>query len=536
MRSRNDALEHLPSRLRGSAANRTPLTFDCIKAPSAAGDRDGITFSISASYLLGASVISSFLHSGDGSVPAPGSSAATSSKFRDELRNCTRIGMPLALGELGWMSTYIVDALMIGRLSHSAVSIAASSLGNTIYYAIVFFAIYLLNGLETFVAQAAGRGDRTEGVRMLLQSMWIVLASTPVVMLLTLGFGALLPRLGVSHEVATATQGYLRALVWSTAPLMVYMALRRFLQSISRVALITASLLTAAGVNLLFDWVFLFGHWHAPAMGIAGSGWATVIVRGWMLLMLVPGVVLAFRQMGLAPRLSMLRPDATRLRALLRIGWPSGVEFSLELGISTFMSLLAARLGTTLLAAHQVTLDLNAFVYMVPTGLSYAAMIRVGQAAGRNDLRGVQRATNATLLLALSYGAVSAGMFLGFAYRLASLYTNDGHVVAAAVPLFWLCSVLILGDAAFVVQASALTGLGDTRTPMWVSVFCNWALGMPAAYLLAFPMGYGAVGLWMGRAVASVTSGLLLTAAWHHRMRLEEDRGGAYPASLVATL
>ena len=447
-----------------------------------------------------------------------------------------RIGMPLALGELGWMSTYIVDALMIGRLPNSAASIAASSLGNTIYYAIVFFAIYLLNGLETYVAQAAGRGDQRESVRMLTQSMWIVLVSIPLVMLLTLGFGAMLPRFGVSQEIALQTQGYLRALVWSTAPLMLYMAIRRFLQSVGRVALITASLITAGAINLLFDWLFLYGHWHLPAMGIAGSGWATAVVRCWMLLILIPGLLLALRSGQIWPTKDMLRPDGTRLRALLRIGWPSGLEFSLELGISTFMSLLCARLGTTLLAAHQVTLDLNAFVYMVPTGLSYAAMIRVGQAAGRNDLPGVQRATNATLLLALGYSTLAAAMFLGFAHGLAALYTNDGNVVRAATPLFWLCSVLILGDATFVVLASAMTGLGDTRTPMWVSILCDWVLGMPAAYVLAFPMGYGAVGLWMGRAIASVTSGLLLTALWHYRMRSENRASSVGPISLLTPL
>ena len=443
--------------------------------------------------------------------------------------------MPLALGELGWMSTYLVDALMIGRLPHSAASIAASSLGSTIYYAIVFFTIYLLNGLETFVAQAAGRGDRQECVRMLAQSMWIVLVATPVVMLLTLAFGASLPKLGVSQEIASATQAYLQALVWSTAPLMLYMALRRFLQSINRVALITASLITSAAVNLLFDWLFLYGHWHMPAFGLAGSGWATVVVRCWMLLVLVPGMVLAFRQLQVRSVTAMLRPDGTRLRALLRIGWPSGLEFSLELGISTFMSLLCARLGTTMLAAHQVTLDLNAFVYMVPAGLSYAAMIRVGQAAGRNDLGGVKRATNATLLLVLGYGAIAAAVFLVFARRLASFYTTDGQVVTAAVPLFWLCSILILADAVFVVQASALTGLGDTRTPMWVSVICNWGFGMPVAYILAFPLGYGAVGLWMGRAVASVSSGLLLTVLWHQRMR-SQATSGARSVSLLTPL
>ena len=444
--------------------------------------------------------------------------------------------MPLALGELGWMSTYIVDALMIGRLPHSADAIAASSLGNTIYYAIVFFAIYLLNGLETFVAQAAGRGDRTECLRMLMQSLWIVLVGTPVVMGLTLGFGALLPIFGIPHDIADATQGYLRSLVWSTGPLMLYMAIRRFLQSMNRVLLIMTSLITAGAVNLLFDWVFLYGHWGMSPSGIRGSAWATVVVRCWMLLVLIPGFALAVRQMQVPLNPGLLKADSVRLKALLRIGWPSGLEFSLELGISTFMSVLCARLGTTMLAAHQVTLDLNAFVYMVPTGLAYAAMIRVGQAAGRNDLSAVQRATNATLLLGLGYGAVAAAMFLGAAHRLASLYTNDPHVVAAAIPLFWLCSVLILGDAAFVIHASALTGLGDTRTPMWVSVLCNWVLGMPAAYFLAFYMGRGALGLWLGRALASVSSGLLLTALWHHRMRSTERSALAHPVVLMAPL
>jgi MATE family multidrug resistance protein len=458
------------------------------------------------------------------------------SSYRRELLSCARVGMPLAIGELGWMSTYIVDALMIGRLPHSAASIAASSLGNTIYYAIAFFAIYLLNGLETYVSQAAGRGDSNECVKMLAQSLWIVLFATPLVMLLTLGVGAYLPNLGVSQEVAHDTQAYLHALIWSTAPLMLYMAMRRFLQSSSRVALITLSLITSGLVNLLFDWLFLYGHWHMPAMGLVGSGWATVVVRCWMLLILVPGVLLSIRAMNIQSVTTMLRPDAARLGALLRVGWPSGLEFSLELGISTFMSLLCARLGTTLLAAHQVTLDLNAFVYMVPTGLSYAAMIRVGQAAGRNDLQGVQRATNATMTLALGYGVFAGAVFLTFAHRLASFYTTDSHVVASAIPLFWLCSILILGDAAFVVQASALTGLGDTKTPLWVSIFCNWILGMPAAYILAFHMGYGAVGLWMGRAIASVTSGLLLTVCWQYRMRSEIASDAAHAVSLLAPL
>jgi MATE family multidrug resistance protein len=465
-----------------------------------------------------------------------GAELANISGYRSEVGHVARLGVPLALGELGWMSTYIVDAIMIGRLPHSALAIGASSLGNTIFYAIVFFMIYLLNGLEAYIAQEAGRGNRSECVVMLMQAMWIVLVGTPVVMMLTLASLWLLPHFSTPADIVATTRIYLHALIWSTPPLMLYMAVRRYLQSVNRVLLITASLITAGGLNWLFDWLFLYGHGSIPAMGIAGSGWATVVVRYWMLLVLIPGVILSFRSQAIWPSLAMLRPDRQRLRALLRLGWPSGVEFSLELGISTFMSILCAQLGSTLLAAHQVTLDLNAFVYMVPTGLSYAAMIRVGQAAGRNNLRQVQLAANTSLGIALVYSVIASVLFVVLARPLASVYTNDPLVVTAAVPLFYLCSLLIIGDTFFVIFASALTGLGDTRTPMWVSIVCNWCVGMPLAYFLAFKVGYGLHGLWIGRTVASLSSGLLLTASWYLRMHREQQAGHTHTLRLPALM
>ena len=458
-------------------------------------------------------------------VPVP-----TRDSFGNEVRWSLRLGGPLALGELGWMSTYIVDALMIGRLSHSALSIASSSLGNTIYYALVFFAIYLLNGLETFVAQAFGRGDRPECVRMLAQSLWIVLLGTPLVMLLTLLSLRLLPWFGTPADIVAETHRYLSALVWSTAPLMLYMALRRYLQSVDRVAAVSVSLVTAAVVNLGADWVFLYGHFGVPAMGVAGSGWGTCVVRVWMLALLLLATRRNLRQWGLRVTRSALRPDWPRLKALLRIGWPSGLEYSLELGISTFLSILCARLGTVALAAHQVTLDLNAFVYMVPAGLSYAAMIRVGQGAGRNDLRQVRQAVRATLSLAMGFSLVAAGLFAGLAPVWAGMYTTDPTVVVTAVPLFYIAAVLQFGDAAWVLFAAALTGLGDTRTPLALSIACNWLLGMPVAYLLAFHAGQGLQGLWIGRAVGSLSAGAAIWVWWSVRMRRSAGHTSAAPS------
>ena len=215
-----------------------------------------------------------------------------------EIRFTLRLGAPLALGELGWMSTYIIDALMIGRLPNSALPIAASSLGNTIFYAIVFFFIYLMNGLETLIAQAYGRNDGKECVHLLAQSFWFISLGTPLVIGLTLAALWLLPHFGTPQDIVDETSRYLRPLVWSTAPLMAYMALRRYLQSVDNVAWVTLSLITAAAVNWFFDWVFLFGHLGFRPMGIAGSAWATLAVRIFMLLLLVIGTVTATRHLG----------------------------------------------------------------------------------------------------------------------------------------------------------------------------------------------------------------------------------------------
>lgn len=472
------------------------------------------------------------LQSSDQSDPARAKAAPN---LRTELRLTSALGGPLALGEIGWMSTYIVDALMIGRLHDSAMPIAASSLGNTIFYAIVFCAIYLLNGLETLIAQAFGRGEDQECVYLLVQSFWIVLIATPVVMLATMGMIALLPHFGTPAPLVAEAQRYTRVLIWSTAPLMAYMALRRFLQSINRVGLITASLITGSPVNFLFDWVFMFGHFGASAMGLPGSGLSTCVVRLYMLALLIVGTAVAMRRTGLRFERRMLQPNGPRMRALLAIGWPSGLENLENLGVSTCGSILCARLGTTLAAANQVVLDLNAFVYQAAAGLSYATIVRVGQAAGRNNLPQVRRATRASLLLGLGFMTVAATLFAAFSHFWASLYTNSGAVVNAAAPIFFACAFGLIGDTLFVLMSSAFTGIGDTRSPLYVDLVWNWGLGIPLGYALCFRFGYSLWGLWVGRVISSLGSGISLYLLWRYRISRESRSVGATRLNLLGS-
>ncbi|RRA48716.1 MATE family efflux transporter [Acidipila sp. EB88] len=456
----------------------------------------------------------------------PGSRSAvatTASQDRTaETARTLRLGGPLALGELGWMSTYIVDSAMIGHMPHSALGLAASSLGNTIFYAIVFCAIRFMTGLETLAAQSFGRGTqegREESVHLLAQTLLLVGVSTPIVMLLTLAAIPLLRHLGISPEIVGSTSAYLHSLVWSTAPLLLYMATRRYLQSVNHVVLIAVSLLTANLVNAVGDYAFLFGHFGVHAMGLAGSGWATCVVRVYMLGLLAVGFLLTSRKLHTRLSLRQLRPSPWRLGLLWRIGWPDALENITDLGFSTYMSIVCARLGSTLLAAHNIVLEIDAFVYMVPLGLSYATIVRVGQAAGGGSLVRVQRAANVSFALGLGYILVASLLFAGFPHYWTSRYTNDAAVIAAAAPIFLICGFLQLGDTANVLFSAALTGLGDTRTPFLANTVLYWVVGMPLSYFLAFHTSFALKGLWLGRGVAAVLTGAVMALVWQQRIR-----------------
>jgi MATE family multidrug resistance protein len=303
---------------------------------------------------------------------------------------------------------------------------------------------------------------------------------------------------------------------------------------VDHVVLVMVSLITASLVNWAGDWAFLYGHLGFHAMGIAGSGWSTVIVRLYMAALLVIAMLFSMRAHGEWPSFDLLHPDWRRLRLLFRIGWAPSVGSITDYGVSTCMSILCARLGTTLLAAHQVVLDLDAFVYMVPMGLSYATAVRVGQSAGRNSLPQIRRSAKASIILSAAYISIAASLFAGFPRFWGNLYTNDSTVVTAAVPIFLICGFLQLADAIGIIFLAAFTGIGDTRTPFFVNLFWYWAVGMPAGYWLTFGQGLSLRGLWAGRAIASFGSTITIALLWRSRLRRLEQPTLRHAISLFA--
>ena len=434
-----------------------------------------------------------------------------------EFRATTRLGLPLALAELGWMSTYLVDAIMVGRLPEGANAIAASSLGNTVYYAIVFFGVGLLYGVDTLVAQAFGRDDRQGSLFCFAQSLWLVALWAPATYLLTMAAGPVMRWDGIDPALAAETLRYLRALVWSTVPLLLYMALRHYLQAINRTVMIMVSLVTANLVNLVADWVLLFGHLHAPRMGLPGSGWATVIVRIYMLALVLAAFLWHLRRDKVRLEARMFVPSAAPLRALLKLGWAPAIETATDLAISTVQTMLCGRLGAMALAVNQVVLDIAAFVYMVPHGFEFAASVRVGQAVGAEHRSGVSLAMRVSVMICVGFGLVAGLCFLLFPRQLAAIDTVSPAVISASVGIFAIAAIYQASDACDAALSGALRGLGDTKTPFYIGGFWSWPIGIPLTWWLTLHTPLGVHGLWIGRAIPSLLTATSMLLLWRSR-------------------
>jgi MATE family multidrug resistance protein len=439
----------------------------------------------------------------------------TQPALRREIRPMLRLAAPLALAELGWMAMGVADTIMAGPLGAAAVG--AGSLGAMLFYPVAISGTGMLLGMDTLVAQAFGASDLQDCRRTLVSGLWLAAALAAPVAAVLLALLPLLAAIGTNPRVMVHLVPFVRALAWSVVPLLFYTALRRYLQAVGVVRPVTFALVSANLVNLVGNWALMYGHWGAPAMGLAGSGWSTTIARAYMAAVLLAAVLWHERKSGLALIHMLCRPQLDRIRRLTALGLPVAGQMAAEGAVFGIVTAMAARLDEASLAAHGIAVNIISTTYMVPLGVSSAAAVRVGQAVGRRDRAGAA-AAGWTALLVSGLFMGSAGLLLWIAPRaLVRLFIPDAAVIASAAVLLRIAAVFQLFDGFQVTATGALRGLGDTRAPMLAHLGGYWVVGLPVAWALCFPLGYGADGIWIGLSSALILIGSALMLVWRVR-------------------
>lgn len=445
--------------------------------------------------------------------------------WKAEGRETLRLAWPLALANLLQMLTYAIDVMFIARLGTD--ELAASSLAIAVFGLLIWSLQSLTGAVAPIIAAELGaRGPALRPVRRAMRmAMWLsVILGTAAMGILAMAEPFMLLT-GQEPRIAALAGEYMAILLFSTVPMIVAGVLRNFVSALGRPVFATAITALGIAVNAAGNWMFVFGNWGAPALGLQGAAVATLITS----LAIVAFYIVAIAMDARLARYHIFgffwRPDWPRAKEIMAIGTPIAFTVVAEAGVFGAAVFLMGRIGALELAAHTLAIQIAALAFQVPMGVGQAATIRVGYFFGAKDSEGVRRAGWTALVMGTGFMLATAAAMLLIPRTLLGIYIDPTApdtvaLVAMATSLLTVAAAFQLVDGVQVVAAGALRGLKDTRVPMWIAIFAYWVPGFGIAVALGFYSPLGGVGVWIGLAFGLSCAAALLLWRWHGRERL----------------
>ena len=443
-------------------------------------------------------------------------------EVRREIGKLFRLAAPLAAAQAGTQLMGLVDIAVLGRVG--ARELGGAGLGNAVFFAVSVFGMGVVFGVDPLISQAVGSGDRVRARRLLWQGCWLALEVTAVLTAILFILAALLPTFGVQPELVVPARTFLLLRTLSLAPFLLFFVIRAYLQALGLTTPLIVAMVGANLVNFALDVYLIFGgsilpRWcgpfrEMPALGVAGAALSTVGAT----IIEVLIVIAAVRRI---PGAVDHRRNRAEMMQAFRIGLPLGLQIGAEVGVFALVGVLAARLGTLHLAAHQLVIGLASFTYTASLGVASAGSVRVGIGIGARDPRATRLSGHVAFLGGASVMFVSALAFAFAPRPLARLITDQPDVLAAAIPLFLVAAVFQLSDGTQAVGAGVLRGAGDTKFSFLANLFGHWVIGLPIALFLGFHMGLGIVGLWWGLCAGLTVVALMLFVRFERLSRGE---------------
>jgi MATE family multidrug resistance protein len=448
-------------------------------------------------------------------------SPAADSGLRAEINSTLRLALPVMLSQLGHVTVSLADSLMVGRLG--TVPLAAASLANAIFHVILMFAIGVSYGLTPLVAQAHGRGDTEAPARYLRHALLLNFVLSLLLFLLILALGPGLALLQQPQEVLQAAVPYLNIITFSLLPLLLFQGFRQFAEGLSNTRVAMLIILGSNLINVLLNYLLIYGNWGFPALGLEGAGLASLVARIVMAAAMWYWVWQATFCRVYRPAFRLGGYRWEDFAQLLRLGIPAGLQYLFEISAFGIAVIMMGWISTEALAAHQISINLVSITYMLATGISAAATVRVGFTFGQRRFGDLPRVGRILFTMVCVLMGSSAVLFVAGRELLPGFYINDAAVVALAAQLLVVAGLFQLSDGVQVVSLGALRGLGDVKVPTVTTFVAYWLLALPAAWWLGFPAGFGAVGIWCGLLLGLSVAALSLSWRYFHLARRQRE-------------
>jgi len=440
------------------------------------------------------------------SEPLPVAPAQTS-----EFRTLFGLALPVATAQLGFMTMGVVDTMMVARIG--VAELAAVAIATSWAWSSSSLFQGLVHGMDPLVSQAHGRGDGDGAALALQRGLVIAVLSSIPLMLLWIATEPFLVMLGQDEKVAALAGSYMLARLPSALGFNLFVALRQYLAGRTIMRPVMWVMLIGNVANLFLNWMLIFGHLGFPKLGLLGAGIAT----GFTNILLPLGLWLWIRHFrlheGAWRRWDRDSFSFAGLGRYLRLGIPVGLQLSLEANAFTVAMIMIGWIGVLELAAHQVVINMASFTFMLPLGIAIAASVRVGNLIGAGDSERLRIACRTAFAMGGGVMAVEAFVFIAFREILPRFYIGDTAVVSLAALLLPIAGAFQIFDGLQVVGGGLMRGMGRPQAGAIVNLIGFYVIGLPLAWLFAFPMKLGVIGIWWGLA-AGLGGVALMLCIW----------------------
>lgn len=429
----------------------------------------------------------------------------TISVYKDHFRRNITLAVPVMLSQLGHVMVGVADSAMVGQLG--TIPLAAASLGNSIFAIILTFGIGVSFAITPLIAAADGKKHYQKSGKIFKHGLYINLVAGILLYLVTFGIAYVLPFLNQPEEVVIMAGPYLNVIGLSLIPFMIFQSFKQFAEGLSLTKKAMYIVVGANLINIGLNYILIYGKLGLAPMGLYGAGLATLISR---IIMAIAMGLYIFKARAFQPYIEKFRFKGFSRKLgwrMLRLGLPTGLQFVFEVGAFSAAAIMAGWLGAKQLAAHQIAISLASVSYMMASGISAAATVRVGNQLGLNDIPTLRIAGFTSFVMAVAFMTFTCLMFVLGKDLLPGFYVDEQDVIQVASSLLVIAAFFQIFDGVQVVALGALRGLEDVKMPTLVAVVAYWLIGLPLGYAFGFELGLGVKGIWYG-----LLTGLALTA------------------------
>lgn len=421
------------------------------------------------------------------------------------------------LGQLGHVMVGLVDNLMIGRLG--AAPLAAVSLGNALVFIAMSMGIGFSFAITPLIAEADGADDLEGGRSYFHHGLILSTINGLLLFILLLIAKPLLYYLDQPEEVVELAIPYLNIVALSMLPLMAFQAFKQFADGLSQTKYAMYATLLANIVNVVFNYLLIYGVWIFPRLELEGAAWGTLISRFFMLWFVWE---ILRRKSKFIEYFKWSKKEMIKwsiFKRILSLGFPTALQMLFEVAIFTGTIFLAGNLGTNPQAANQIALNLASMTFMIAVGLGVTATIRVGNQVGLKQYRELRRIGYSIFLLVFLIEAVFALLFILLKDILPVFYIDNVEVISLAAQLLIIAALFQLSDGVQVVILGALRGLQDVKIPTLICFISYWVIGFPVSFYFGQEEQLGSMGIWLGLLAGLTSSALLLYFRFNYLSR-----------------